>query len=164
MASNSQQRNSIISALILHLEICENKCKDHDLFRYLIDNGNNLNPFYGEIPMCYKGTKKNKVRQGKVQFDHTISCSDGQTDKVCNYKVCVNHTHQILYLGNSLLDTSFKELYIVPLSKYQVIKIGNSRPAKICQAHISIQKNSRCGGSLQSALETLEIFRSGGTG
>ena len=115
MAANSQQKKSIISALSLHLEVCNKNCSNHDLFEYLIKQGHTLNEFYGEIPRHNKTIKKNKIRPSQVHFDNTVHYSDGQTDNLCSYKIVMHHSKQVLYLCNNYVDTSFKELECVPL-------------------------------------------------
>ena len=100
MAANIEQRKSIISALSLHLEVCTEKCSNHDLFEYLIKQGHTLNEFYGEIPRINKTVKRNKSRPSHVHFDNTVHYSDGSTDNLCCYKVVKHHSKQVLYLSN----------------------------------------------------------------
>ena len=107
MASDSSLRQSIIKALQLHLEVCENQCSNHNLF------GFRLNHYYGTVPVDCQSIKKNKNL--KVHFSKTVNFSDGLTDTIQNFKICLDHTYRLL-LGNSLLDSTCKEYIYVPPS------------------------------------------------
>ena len=89
MAADMIQKSSIQAALALHLEICTQHCSNHDIFKYLIDQGRSLDPFFGEISNKVVSLKNKGKKDKKVKFADRVQCNDGSMNKLHNYKVAL---------------------------------------------------------------------------
>ena len=116
MAADMIQRSAIQAALALHLEICTQHCSSHDLFKYLIDQGHSLEPFFGEISNKIVSVKNKGKKDKKVKFADTVQCDDGSMNKLHSYKVALENTKQVLFLYCYYIDCSMKELLFVQIS------------------------------------------------
>merc|ERR1712014_285996 len=61
--SNLSQRSANMTAFQLHLEICCENCKEHDMFSYLVEQGKTLEPNYGELTKVESICSKEKVNK-----------------------------------------------------------------------------------------------------
>ena len=58
MSLNSIQKQIVVKGLRLHLDVCEKNCRNHDLFKYLTENGSKLNHVYEALPLACNKFKK----------------------------------------------------------------------------------------------------------
>ena len=116
MAADMIQRSAIQSALALHLEICTQHCSSHDLFKYLIDQGHSLEPFFGEISNKIVSVKNKGKKDKKVKFADTVQCDDGSINKLHSYKVALENSKQVLFYYCHYIECSLKELLFVQIS------------------------------------------------
>ena len=99
MALNAAQRQSVVRGLRLYLNSCENKCSNHELFQYLIENFSKLNHFYEALPLACNRYKRNKGL--KVKFSNVISFSDGNVDTMKSFHICLNDTKSLYLLDST---------------------------------------------------------------
>ena len=115
MSASKHQRKIIKAVLALHLEVCTQKCANHNIFKYLIAQGHTLSQFYGEIPSKVNSLKNKRKKNNRVQFDDTVQFSDGTKDILQKYKIAVEYGKQVLFLYSFYVDSSLKELMFVQL-------------------------------------------------
>ena len=115
MRLDAIQRKFMVKALLLHLEVCTNKCTYHDVYKYLCDNHNRLNIVYDEIP-CNSGKKS--FNKNKLKFSKDVSYSDGTTGVLASFKVSLFYGDYEYLLGNTFIDLTTKELTTVQRAHY----------------------------------------------
>ena len=115
MAADRIQRSAIQAALSLHLEICDQNCCNHKLFKYLIEQGHSLEPFFGEISNQVRSVKiKGKIDK-KVNFYDKIQCDDGSIEVLQSYKIALENSKQVILYYCHFIECSIKELLFVQL-------------------------------------------------
>ena len=103
-----------MTAFQLHLEICCKNCKEHNIFAYLVEEGKNLEPNYGELTKVESKCIKKKVNK-RVKFAKKVKFQDGSQGDLHCYKISVNFQEQIHLFGSHFIDCSMKELVYVKL-------------------------------------------------
>ena len=114
IAANLSQRSANIAALQLHLEICCENCKEHDMFLYLVEQGKTLEPNYGELTKVESIRSKKKINK-RVQFANKVHFQDGSRGDLHSFKITLHFQEQIYLFGSYFLDCSIKELAYVKL-------------------------------------------------
>ena len=103
-----------MTAFQLHLEICCENCKEHDMFAYLVEQGKFLEPNYGELTKVESICNKEKVNK-RVKFAKKVNFQDGSLGDLHCYKISVNFQEQIYLFESHFIDCSMKELEYVKL-------------------------------------------------
>ena len=85
MKLDSIQRQSMVKALKLHLEICIDNCTNHNVYHNSCKNYDKLNHFYDEIP--YDSVKKKLNKNQLVKFSDVVSFSNGEKGNLASYKI-----------------------------------------------------------------------------
>ena len=114
IAANLSQRSANIAALRLHLEICCENCKEHDMFLYLVEQGKTLEPNYGELTKVESIRSKKKTNK-RVQFANKVHFQDGSRGDLHSFKITLHFQEQIYLFGSYFVDCSIKELEYVKL-------------------------------------------------
>ena len=116
MKLDSIQRQNVVKALKLHLNICINKCTNHNVYHYLCKNYDKLNHFYDEIP--YDSVKKKLNKDQLVKFSNVVSFSNGEKGDLASYKISLCYVNNEYLLGNTFVDLTLKELTTVKRAHY----------------------------------------------
>ena len=125
MKLDAIQREFMVKALLLHLEVCTNKCTNHYVYRYLCNNHDKLNIVYDEIPFNFG---KKSLNKNKLKFLKAVSYSDGTTGVLASYKVSLCYGDYEYLLGNTFVDLTIKELTTLqrPITKQKLCSLQSS--------------------------------------
>jgi len=115
IAANLSQRSANIAALKLHLEICSKNCFEHDMYYYLVEQGQALEPNFGEITSEVKSVNSNRKIKKRVNFATKVQFQDGSRSQLNSFKITLNIPEQIYLYGSHFVECSNKELQYVKL-------------------------------------------------
>ena len=115
IAANLSQRSANIAALKLHLEICNKNCCEHDMFYYLVEQGQTLEPNFGEITSEVESVNSNRKIKKRVNFATKVQFQDGSRSQLNSFKISLNIPEQIYLYGSHFVECSNKELQYVKL-------------------------------------------------
>merc|ERR1711873_313714 len=115
IAANLSPRSANIAALKLHLEICNKNCCEHDMFYYLVEQGQALEPDFGEITSQVESVNSNRKIKKRVNFATKVQFQDGSRSQLNSFKITLNIPEQIYLYGSHFVECSNKELQYVKL-------------------------------------------------
>ena len=109
------QRSAIITALKLHLNICDKNCCEHNMYQYLVEQGHALEPNFGEITSQVGAVNSKRKINKRVNFVDKIQFEDGSLDQLNIFKTAFGIPEQVYLYGSNFVECTSKELQYVQL-------------------------------------------------
>ena len=115
MAANMIERSAIQAALKLHLSIFDQNCGEHNMYQYLLEQGHDLEPNFGEITSQVRSVKSKRKINKRVNFVDKIQFEDGSLDQLNIFKIALEIPEQVYLYGSNFVECTSKELQYVQL-------------------------------------------------
>ena len=85
------------------------------MYYYLVEQGQALEPNFGEITSQVKSVNSNRKIKKRVNFANKVQFQDGSRSQLNSFKITLNIPEQIYLYGSHFVECSNKELQYVKL-------------------------------------------------